>query len=183
MQNLSIFRAKLAFECRISGVSPEQLAERFLHLFSIVSGIPLRKIEWQVLDTSNEDRLELEIRFKRVQFRRKHTASLISRLWRHYFNPDSYNNWKPGYLKNPSLACDKIRESFQRGEVFRKFYERKNMQLGGYDIFINSPITDPNARAGLGKASVTVVKNGINDGQQGFLRTPEPDPTEMLQPV
>jgi hypothetical protein len=162
MTNLSIFHAELAIDSKITGVSSEQLAERFLHFFSILSAIPLRKIESQVLDTSGENRLDLEIRFKRVQFRRQYAATLISRLWRHYFNLQSYDNWKPIYLNNPSVACAKLRENFQRGEVFRKFYERRKQENGGYDIFLDCPVTDPNHRIGMGGANVQVVRNGIH---------------------
>jgi len=162
MTNLSIFHAELAIDSKITGVSSEQLAERFLHLFSVVSAIPLRKMDWKVLDTSGEDRLDLEIRFKRVQFRRQYAATLISRLWRHYFNLQSYNNWKPSYLSNPSVACDALRQNFQRGEVFRKFYERRKQENGGYDIFLDTPVTDPNHRIGMGGANVQVVQDGIH---------------------
>jgi hypothetical protein len=162
MTNLSIFHAELSIDSTFAGVSPEQLAGRFLHFYSVVSGIPLRKIESQVLDTSGENRLDLEIRFKRVQFRRQYAATLISRLWRHYFNLQSYDNWKPIYLSNPSVACAKLRENFQRGEVFRKFYERRKQENGGYDIFLDTPVTDPNHRIGMGGANVQVVRNGIH---------------------
>lgn len=161
MTNLAIFHAKLFVEFKTTGVSPEQLAERFLHFFSVISAIPIRKMEWKVLEGSNETQLDLEIRFKRVQFRRQYAATLISRLWRHYFNLQSFDNWKPNYLNNPSVACDTLRQNFQRGEVFRKFYERRKQENGGFDVFLNCPVTDPNHRIGMGRAEVTVVRDGI----------------------
>jgi len=162
MTNLAIFHAELSIESKPTGVSPEQLAERFLHFFSMISAIPLRKLEWKVLEGSGDTQLNMEIRFKRVQFRRKYTACLISRLWRYYFNPQSYLNWKASYLLNPSQSCTKLRENFARGEVFRKFYERRKQETGGYDIFLDCPVTDPNHRIGLGRAQVTVVRDGIS---------------------
>ena len=162
MTNISIFNAELGIDCKLTGVSSEQLAEWFLHVCSVVSAIPLRKMEWKVLENSSESRLDLEIRFKHVQFRRKYTASLISRLWKHYFNPQSYLNWKTSYVQNPSQSCAKLRECFQRGEVFRKFYDRRKQENGGYDIFLDCSVTDLNHRIGLGRADVSVVQDGIS---------------------
>jgi len=162
MTNLAIFHAELSIESKPTGVSPEQLAERFLHFFSMISAIPLRKLEWKVLEGSGDTQLNMEIRFKRVQFRRQYAACLISRLWRHYFNLQSYSNWKSVYLNNPSVACDTLRQNFLRGEVFRKFYERRKQETGGFDVFLNCPVTDPNHRIGMGRAEVTVVRVGIS---------------------
>ena len=162
MTNISIFRAELAIDWKTSGVSSQQLGEMFLHFCSVISAIPLRKMECSVMESSSDSHLDLEIRFKRVQFRRKYTACLISRLWRYYFNPQSYLNWKASYLLNPSQSCTKLRENFARGEVFRKFYERRKHETGGYDIFLDCPVTDPNHRIGMGAANVHVVQDGIH---------------------